>query len=313
MRDYIAEKLESVSAVVNQRYTTYESIKCAGQTVSSEKARFEGAIETINNIQSLYNANKISLKAAAMLHDESVGTLISIANQIGIACESDEITEEEIDDVRDYLDGAENIIDEKADDVDDTPSIEITPAEESAYMADIKYCEAVLEGFNWDKKDMYKKMVDEAVSSMKAAQKQAKAGDVEGAKKNLSVAIAKMEENKKAFDAACAQGGVGDSIIGFFAYQWRMFGRAFLIAFASVGADAVSSKVGFKTPIAKLGGKALEMRSAIDTIATIVQAVNKVRKGEKLSPSDLNKYTKSLSNNMAIMITRMKGVLNKMG
>lgn len=151
-------------------------------------------------------------------------------------------------------------------------------------------CEAALyenllaaEGFNYDRKEEYKKILDDAKAMYKEAKVCAKNGDEAGTKAAINKLIEYIKESKKIFDEKIKEGTVTDAVIGYFAYALRAYGILLLSLIPTLG----------------LSYMVVTVKSWVEEIMIIINAI---KKSDSLTASDFNKYTKALSHNMDIAI-----------
>jgi len=180
-----------------------------------------------------------------------------------------------------------------------------SPAYESMLDSLIGLDEVAMEGYNWDQKAKYKANIDKAKKALHAANTYKRNGDYTNALKSIDEGIAAAEASLKDFQNAQRENQTaGNAICGFFAYGWRALGHNFLLG---LGLSAAGGIVGLPAAVANtIGTIAANIRNSADAIAQIAEAVKKSADGDSLSAADFNRYTKSLENNMRIMIERMK-------
>ena len=180
-----------------------------------------------------------------------------------------------------------------------------SPAYESMLNSLVGLDEVAMEGYNWDQKAKYKANIDKAKKALNAANTYKRNGDYDRALKSIDEGIAAAEASLKDFQNAQRENQTaGNAICGFFAYGWRALGHSFLLG---LGVGVTGGIAGIPAAVtAAVSTIAMNIRNAVDAIAQIAEGVKKSADGESLSPADFNRYTKSLENNMRIMIARMK-------
>ena len=245
--------------------------------------------------------------------------LKEVAKSIGVASEGEALTEAELKDARDYLNGVEEIVEAKKDEVCDgscgdddedekdeaeeawtmipgMEAYEINSMEEmvSACESEAAACYIAMEGYNWDKRKEWKAKRSEIRNLVKKAKNAAKQGNVAEAKSAMNSATTMLTEYKKQFvDAVESEQSAGDAIFGYFAYGWGALGLELLASLPTFG----------------LGAYVVALKHTIEFWVDVGQAIAKGVKGEKkLAPADFNMYTKSMEHNMDLMIAQYKKV-----
>ena len=324
----VKSQLEKVEDVVEDKCTTEEACDKMLEKIGDEKEKFDNALQTMADAAKDCKDGKCDKAEMAEKITPKMAELKEVAKSIGVASEGEALTEAELKDARDYLNGVEEIVEAKKDEVcdgsceksegeepesDDDEGAE-TEAEEAWLMipgmesyeinsmddmvlaceSEAASCYVAMEGYNWDKRKEWKAIRSEIRNLVKTAKNAAKQGDVAKAKSSMEAATAKLTEYKKQFvEAAENEQGVGDAIFGYFAYGWRGLGLELLAALPTFG----------------LGAYVVALKHGIEFWVDLGQAIAKGVKGEKkLTPADFNMYTKSMEHNMDLMIAQYKKV-----
>lgn len=334
----VKAELEKVEDAVDEKCDSVEACDKMLDKIGKEQDKFNGCLKDMASAAKDCQDGKCDTAEMAAKVSPKMAELKEVAKSIGVASEGETVTEGEVKDAKQYLEGAEEIVEAKKDELenggdagkggksgdsdkgdDECEDDECEAADETwldvpgfeSYTGTTALdftaaCESMaseswiaMEGYNWDKRKEYNAKRDQIKLLVKQAKKAYKAGNISEAKSKINEAITGLEDFKKGFVKECKENqDAGNAILGYFAYGWRGFGLCFLAAFATF-------------PIGGIGAIVVAIKRQVEFWVDIIQAIAKYAKGEQLSPSDFNMYTKSMEHNMDIMISNYKSLARK--
>jgi hypothetical protein len=314
----VKAQLEKVEDVVEDKCETKADCEKILDKIEAEEDKFNGALGNMADAAKDCKDGKCDKAEMVSKINPEMAQLKEVAKSIGVASEGETVTEAEVKDAKDYLEGAKEIVEAKMDEIggsdkgDDEDDAECDAADESfdiggrtimlsdlaaleaALPAEISYCNIAMEGYNWDKRKEYKDTMRTANNALKKAKNFAKQGDEANTKAALEECVNGLKQSKADFVKACREEqSAGNAICGYFAYCWRGFGLS-LLGSALLGI---------------IGSGAVSIKHSVEFWVDIIQAVGK---GEDRTPSDLNMYTKSMEHNMDMMISHVQSVAKKL-
>ena len=165
-----------------------------------------------------------------------------------------------------------------------------------AMSIEIEQSDIAMEGANMDARKGFnatRKVVKGHISAAKMA---AKKGDEATVKKEMNAAIKSLTDFKAQFKKDTANQSVGAAILGWYAQSIRSFGIMMITALPTFG--VVPFVESFKNLVAE--------------IEIVINAINKIRKGETLSAGDFNIYTKRIESALDKLINQTKKTASKL-
>lgn len=183
----VKAQLEKVEDAVEDKCTTEEACDKMLDKVSEEKEKFDDALQTMADAAKDCKDGKCDKAEMAEKITPKMAELKEVAKSIGVASEGEALTEAELKDARDYLNGVEEIVEAKKDEVCDG-SCDVDDDEDDddgdeAFMAFESYLDeldmavesdvfdAAMEGANIDAV----KALKDALGKIRSASKQMKA------------------------------------------------------------------------------------------------------------------------------------------
>lgn len=213
----VKTQLEKVEDKVEEKCTTAEACDKMLDKISEEKEKFDDALQTMADKAKDCKDGKCDKAEMAAVITPKMAELKEVAKSIGVASEGDTLTEGELKDARDYLNGAEEIVEAKKDELsdsseepkdnddDDDDNEEPEGAEEAfcaleAYADDLDLAiegyafDAAMEGANIDALKAMKSAVSKIRTAAKEMRAAKKAGDFKGAAAKANEAAAAADE-----------------------------------------------------------------------------------------------------------------------
>ena len=193
----VKSQLEKVEDVVEDKCTTEEACDKMLEKIGDEKEKFDNALQTMADAAKDCKDGKCDKAEMAEKITPKMAELKEVAKSIGVASEGEALTEAELKDARDYLNGVEEIVEAKKDEVcdgsceksegevteDDDDDDDDSEEAEEAFMAFESYLDeldmavestvfdAAMEGANIDAA----KALKDALGKIRTANKQMKA------------------------------------------------------------------------------------------------------------------------------------------
>lgn len=194
----VKSQLEKVEDVVEDKCTTEEACDKMLEKIGDEKEKFDDALQTMADAAKDCKDGKCDKAEMAEKITPKMAELKEVAKSIGVASEGEALTEAELKDARDYLNGVEEIVEAKKDEVcdgsceksegekpesDDEDDDDDTEEAEEAFMAFESFLDeldmavestvfdAAMEGANIDAA----KALKDALGKIRTASKQMKA------------------------------------------------------------------------------------------------------------------------------------------
>lgn len=192
----VKSQLEKVEDVVEDKCTTEEACDKMLEKIGDEKEKFDNALQTMADAAKDCKDGKCDKAEMAEKITPKMAELKEVAKSIGVASEGEALTEAELKDARDYLNGVEEIVEAKKDEVCDG-SCEKSEGEEpesddedeetddeaiEAYLDELDTAiesfaiDAAMEGANMDALGALKT----AMGKMRTARKEMKAAEKSG-------------------------------------------------------------------------------------------------------------------------------------
>lgn len=212
----VQAQLQKVEDKVEEKCTTAEACDKMLDKISEEKEKFDDALQTMADKAKDCKDGKCDKAEMAAVITPKMAELKEVAKSIGVASEGDTLTEGELKDARDYLNGAEEIVEAKKDELgggseepkdndDDDDDEEPEDAEEAfgaleAYADDLDLAiegyafDAAMEGANIDALKAMKSAVSKIRTAAKEMRAAKKAGDFKGAAAKANEAAAAADE-----------------------------------------------------------------------------------------------------------------------
>lgn len=222
----VKDMLEKVETVVDEKCETPEDCDKLVKKIEKKEDQFNDALKGMADAAKDCKDGKCDKSELKDKLDPHVSCLKTIAKDIGVASESDLVTDGELQDVKDYIEGAKEIVEAKKDELEgesgsddegedkgDDAEPEDKETEDTAEECAESWSEddetafenwmngvdePAMEGQNWQAlKGILGKDAREARKLARGAQKKAKDGDVAGAVSDLNVAKEKLAKVKK--------------------------------------------------------------------------------------------------------------------
>lgn len=114
----VQTQLEKVEDKVEEKCTTAEACDKMLEKIDSEKEKFDDALQTMADKAKDCQDGKCDKAEMAAVITPKMAELKEVAKSIGVASEGDTLTEAELKDARDYLNGAEEIVEAKKDELE---------------------------------------------------------------------------------------------------------------------------------------------------------------------------------------------------
>lgn len=256
----VKSQLEKVEDVVEDKCDTPEACDKILDGIKDEKEKFDGALKEMAGAAKDCQDGKCDKSEMAAKISPKMAELKEVAQNIGVASEGDTVTEKELQDAKAYLEGAEEIVEAKKDelenggssegDSDDGDEVdEETEEAAEAYLGDLDCAmesmilDMAMEGTNVNAL----KARSQALSKIRSAKKEMKAAAKAG---NYKEAASKAREAASAADELATEIGnldqsVGSAVIvGIAVTVMTMLATAALGAAVSVGGRAAISVPG---------------------------------------------------------------------
>lgn len=223
----VLDLLQGVETHVCESCTTAHECNVFMSKIEKIEDRFNGYLQDMKIAAATEGATVSTLRE---MLDPAIEGLKGIAHSMGLESECEKVTDEELNDVKDYIEGAKEIVDGQKETLDgtDDDDLVVTVDEESFFLPrDDEALEAALqvkiseleiedafEGFNLDRRAEEKFAMRNAKNAIKEAKKLAKEGDVAGTKKKMNDAIKELEKASKEFKAKLKEGNVSSAVFG---------------------------------------------------------------------------------------------------
>lgn len=257
--------LQGVETHVCESCTTAHECNVFMSKIEKIEDRFNGYLQDMKIAAATEGATVSTLRE---MLDPAIEGLKGIAHSMGLESEFEKVTDEELNDVKDYIEGAKEIVDGQKETLDgtDDDDLVVTVDEESFFLPrDVEAFEDVLqvkasefdieeafEGYNLDRKAEEKLAMRNAKTAIKEAKKLAKDGDVAGTKKKMNDAIKDLENARKEFLNNAKSGAkisntiVGNILAAFSLILYDLIMIAMLFAYGAIvgGALGGASAVG---------------------------------------------------------------------
>lgn len=111
----VKDMLEKVEDVVDEKCETVEDCEKLEDKIEAVEDKFNGALQGMADAAK-DGGTKEELKEKI---DPHMADLKAIAKDIGVASESEVVTDKELNDVKDYIEGAKEIVEAKKDELED--------------------------------------------------------------------------------------------------------------------------------------------------------------------------------------------------
>lgn len=118
----VKTQLEKVEDKVEEKCTTAEACDKMLEKIGDEKEKFDNALQTMADKAQDCKDGKCDKAEMAAVITPKMAELKEVAKSIGVASEGDTLTEGELKDARDYLNGAEEIVEAKKDELENGES-----------------------------------------------------------------------------------------------------------------------------------------------------------------------------------------------
>lgn len=336
----VKTQLEKVEEVVDEKCGSVEACDKMLDKIDKEQEKFNGCLKDMAGAAKDCQDGKCDTAEMAAKVSPKMAELKEVAKSIGVASEGETVTEAEVKDAKDYLEGVEEIVEAKKDELEgdsgekksddgdgdkkDDDDAECEGGECDAEAAEDAYldvpgfesysgttsidfvaaCESMA-AESWIAMEGYnwdkRKEYNAKRDEIKALVKQAKQAAKAG---NVDDAKSKMDKaisDLQAFKKDFVKECNANQTAGSAILGYFAYGwRGFGLALLA------------SLPTLGLGGYIVAMKHGIEFWVDIIQAISKYSKGEEdMSPADFNMYTKSMEHNMDIMIGHYKNVAKK--
>lgn len=114
----IQKQLEQVEDTVEEKCTTPAACDKVLDKIEKQEDKYNGALQAMADAAKDCQDGKCEKADMAKVVDEKMGDLKQVAKDIGVASEGDVPSEEELKDVKHYLEGAKEIVEAKKDELD---------------------------------------------------------------------------------------------------------------------------------------------------------------------------------------------------
>lgn len=194
----VKDQLEKVEGVVDEKCTSVEACDKMLDKISAEQEKFNGCLKDMASAAKDCQDGKCDTAELAAKVSPKMAELKEVAKSIGVASEGETVSEAEVQAAKQYLEGAEEIVEAKKDELSgeskkNDDSDDDSDAAIEAFMTDLT---PATEGQNWQAlKGVLAGNAKDARAAVKASKKLAKSGDTAGA-------IAKLQEAKRLFGEA---------------------------------------------------------------------------------------------------------------
>lgn len=115
----IQKQLEQVEDTVEEKCTTPAACDKVLDKIEKQEDKYNGALQAMADAAKDCQDGKCEKADMAKVVDEKMGDLKQVAKDIGVASEGDVPSEEELKDVKHYLEGAKEIVEAKKDELND--------------------------------------------------------------------------------------------------------------------------------------------------------------------------------------------------
>ena len=335
----VKSQLEKVEDVVEEKCTSEEACDKMLDKISDEKEKFNDALQTMADAAKDCKDGKCDKAEMAEKITPKMAELKEVAKSIGVASEGETLTEAEVKDARDYLNGVEEIVEAKKAEVcdgeceekkdDDEKSEEgsddddgVEEISEESFIAEINGV-AGMESF-------YVSSMEETVEALAAVESAcyiALEGYNWDKRKEYNAKVAEIRNRVKAAKKANKAGNTDEAkkMMNDAVSDLEQFKKDFVEE--SKNNQGVGEVIfgyfagcwrGFGMslllglPTFGLGSMVYAVKKSIEFWVDVGQAIHKATKGE-LSASDFNRYTKSMEHNMDLLISMYKSAARKMG
>lgn len=337
----VKSQLEKVEDVVDEKCTSVEACDKMLDKISAEQDKFNGCLKDMASAAKDCQDGKCDTAEMATKVSPKMAELKEVAKSIGVASEGETVSEAEVKAAKQYLEGAEEIVEAKKDELsgeggdskkdndskkdepkddDECEDGECDDAEaaEDAYLSVpgfesytgstpidfVSACESMA-AESWIAMEGYnwdkRKEYNAKRDEIKALVKQAKKAAKAG---NVSEAKSKMDKaisDLTAFKKDFVKECNANQTAGSAILGY------FAYAWRGFGLMLLAS-----IPAGTLGAVVVNLKHTVEVWVDIIQAIAKYAKGEEpMSPADFNMYTKSMEHNMDIMIGHYKSVAKK--
>lgn len=113
----IKKQLEQVEDTVEEKCTTPAACDKVLDKIEKQEDKYNGALQAMADAAKDCQDGKCEKADMAKVVDEKMGDLKQVAKDIGVASEGDVPSEEELKDVKHYLEGAKEIVEAKKDEL----------------------------------------------------------------------------------------------------------------------------------------------------------------------------------------------------
>lgn len=113
----IKKQLEQVENTVEEKCTTPAACDKVLDKIEKQEDKYNGALQAMADAAKDCQDGKCEKADMAKVVDEKMGDLKQVAKDIGVASEGDVPSEEELKDVKNYLEGAKEIVEAKKDEL----------------------------------------------------------------------------------------------------------------------------------------------------------------------------------------------------
>lgn len=113
----IKKQLEQVEDTVEEKCTTPAACDKVLDKIEKQEDKYNDALQTMADAAKDCQDGKCEKADMAKVVDEKMGDLKQVAKDIGVASEGDVPSEEELKDVKHYLEGAKEIVEAKKDEL----------------------------------------------------------------------------------------------------------------------------------------------------------------------------------------------------
>lgn len=342
----VKDQLEKVEDAVDKKCTSVEACDNMLDKISAEQDKFNGCLKDMAGAAKDCKDGKCDSAEMAAKVSPKMAELKEVAKSIGVASEGETVTEDEVKAAKQYLEGAEEIVEAKKDELgaadggDDKPKddgdgpapdgdvdaddgcedgeCDDAEAAEDAYLS-VPGFESYTGSTAIDFASACESMAAESWIAMEGYNWD-KRKEYNAKRDEIKALVKQAKQAAKAGNVPEAKSKMEKAVSDLQAFkkdfvkecnQNQSAGTA-IIGYFAYGWRGFGLSLLASLPTFGLGGIVVALKHAIEFWVDLIQAIAKYSKGEEpMSPADFNMYTKSMEHNMDIMIGHYKSVAKK--
>lgn len=342
----VKDQLEKVEDAVDKKCTSVEACDKMLDKISAEQDKFNGCLKDMAGAAKDCKDGKCDSAEMAAKVSPKMAELKEVAKSIGVASEGETVTEDEVKAAKQYLEGAEEIVEAKKDELgaadggDDKPKddgdgpahdddgdaddgcedgeCDDAEAAEDAYLS-VPGFESYTGSTVIDFASACESMAAESWIAMEGYNWD-KRKEYNAKRDEIKALVKQAKQAAKAGNVPEAKSKMEKAVSDLQAFkkdfvkecnQNQSAGTA-IIGYFAYGWRGFGLSLLASLPTFGLGGIVVALKHEIEFWVDLIQAIAKYSKGEEpMSPADFNMYTKSMEHNMDIMIGHYKSVAKK--